>query len=76
MDINALLISLLQGHPWSATAVTVIGIVGYALTHIFPMLPKPGPTGVWAAVYPVLSFLSGNWGNAANVAPAAPGVKG
>lgn len=66
MDISAVLISLLQGHPWSGSAVALLGIFGYILTHVFPMLPKPAATtGAWAAAYPVLSFLSGNWGGAA-----------
>lgn len=79
MDISATLISLLQGYPWGASAVAVIGVVGYALTHLFPLLPKPAPgaTGAWPTLYGVLSALAGNWGNAANAPAAAqPPVRG
>jgi hypothetical protein len=71
MDISATLIALLQGHPWSASAVTVIGVVGFVLTHVLPMLPVPaqGATGTWPMIYKVWTFLAGNWGNQATPQP-------
>ena len=77
MDISSMLIGLLQGHPWSASVVTIIGVVGYVMTHILPVLPVPaqGATGVWPTLYKVWAFLAGAWGNQATPQPpAAPPV--
>ena len=75
MDISSIIINLLQQWPGTASAITLVGVFGYILTHVMPLLPVPaaGATGWWAKVYPVLAFLSGNWGSQATpVPPSAP----
>ena len=64
MDISSLLAAAIQGHPWSGSALVLIGVVGYVLTHIFPLLPKPADNagGIYPMLYAGWSFLAGNWG--------------
>lgn len=66
MDISTDLIAALQGSPYASSVVIVVGVIGYLLTHVFPVLPKPVAPGVWSSTYAVLSFLAGNWGGAKN----------
>lgn len=72
MDISSILIGLLSQYPGTASAVTLVGVFGYVLTHVFPMLPKPAQpaSGFYPVVYAILSFLAGNWGNAQNIPPS------
>lgn len=66
MDISSFLIASVSAYPWGSSAVIVIGILGYLLTHVFPLLPLPAPgaTGFYPLFHHAWSVLAGNWGNA------------
>ena len=73
--LSDILVAMLQGHSWTASAVIVVGVVGYVITHIFPLLPVPkAPTGWYHGFYTVWGWVAGNWGKVASPT-ALPAVK-
>ncbi len=77
MGVSDILVAVLQQYPGTASAVTIVSIVGFVLVHIMPLLPVPaqGATGWWAKVYPTLAFVVGSWGSQVTPRPPAPGAK-
>lgn len=77
MDISSIIIGLLQQYPGTASAITIVGVFGYLLTHLFPLLPKPAvpASGFYPVVYAVLAFLAGNWGSQAPAQAAPPAAQ-
>ena len=71
MDISQVLISTLQQFPGTASAVTIVGILGFAFCHLWCFVPAPpaGATGVWPSVYAVLNVIASNWGTNQNPPP-------
>lgn len=56
--------------------IAIAGAVFALVVHVMPVLPKPGPTGVYATIYGILARAAGNYGNTANIPAGATVIVG